>query len=101
MLEHPRDAVAVDVRPPVCFLWNAAALARWNDRQDPVDHQILTETIAVITPIGQHGLWVGNRQHRQGACGSVVRAVTSGKDKAKRTFLIVALGVNLARKAAA
>ncbi|KXV45181.1 hypothetical protein AD943_00155 [Gluconobacter roseus] len=56
-----------------------------------MDQNLLTETVAVIAPVGQHGLGVGvgNPQHHQGFRGFVIRDPASGKDKAERTSLIV------------
>ena len=63
--------------------------------------QILAEDVTVIAPISQHGCGVWDRLHHQGVWGFVVRDLASGKDKAKRVSLIVASGVDFARKAAA
>ncbi|GBR05677.1 hypothetical protein AOE01nite_35350 [Acetobacter oeni] len=66
-----------------------------------MDQQILTETVAIITPIGQKGSGVWNRQSHQGLYGFVIRDLPSGQDKAGRTSLIVTSGMDFARKAAA
>ncbi|MEJ5118722.1 hypothetical protein WH158_15035 [Gluconobacter cerinus] len=66
-----------------------------------MDQQVLAETVAVITPIGQHGPGVWSRKFQQGSYGFIVRDLPAGEDKAKRTSLIVASGVDFARKATA
>ncbi|KXV35833.1 hypothetical protein AD940_01445 [Gluconobacter thailandicus] len=66
-----------------------------------MDQKVLAETVAVITPISQHGPGVWSRKFQQGIYGFIVRDLPAGEDKAKRTSLIVASGVDFARKAAA
>ncbi len=47
VIGHPLDAVTVPVALPAYFLWSTAAVARWNDRQDPMRQQILAEAMTV------------------------------------------------------
>ncbi|BCI65406.1 hypothetical protein AAJCM20276_25120 [Acetobacter aceti] len=66
-----------------------------------MDQKVLAETVAVIAPISQHSPGVRSRKCHQGIDGFIVRDLPAGEDKAKRTSLIVASGVDFARKAAA
>ncbi|MEJ5155082.1 hypothetical protein WH240_07765 [Gluconobacter wancherniae] len=61
----------------------------------------MAETVVVITPIGQYGPGVWSWKFQQGIYGFIVRDLPADEDKAKRTSLIVASGVDFARKAAA
>ncbi|GBR47864.1 hypothetical protein GRO01_10780 [Gluconobacter roseus NBRC 3990] len=64
-----------------------------------MDQQVLTEAVAVIVPISQHGPGLRSWKCHQGIYGFIVRDLSAGEDKAKRTALIVASGVDFARKA--
>ena len=66
-----------------------------------MDQQILPEAVAVISPIGEYGPGVRDRQLHQCVCGFVVRDLPTGKDKTERASLLVTSGMDLARKAAA
>ncbi|MFT8803455.1 MAG: hypothetical protein ABF812_15955 [Gluconobacter cerinus] len=66
-----------------------------------MDQQVLAEAVTVIAPISQHGFGVWSRRVQQGIYGFIVRHLPTGEDKAERTSLIVASGVDFARKAAA
>jgi hypothetical protein len=78
-----------------------AVRAGRDDRQDASDQQALAEAVAVITFVCQQRLGRGGRDlHERPGCG-VIGGLAAGQDEAERQSLIVAAGVDFARKAAA
>ena len=63
-VKYPLDAVPVTLS--VCFLRRTSAFAYRNNRQDPVDQQILAKAVAVIAPVGQHYPRVWKRKFPSG-----------------------------------
>ena len=60
-----------------------------------MDQQILAKAVTVIAPISQHGPGVRSRKCHQSIDGFIVRDLPAGENKAMRTSLIVASGVDL------
>ncbi len=66
-----------------------------------MDQQALPEAIAVIAFIRQQSLWRSDRHLHQWLSSGTIGRLTTGQDEAERQSLIVAAGMDLARKAAA
>ena len=71
------------------------------DGQDTADEQVFPKPVAVISLVGQKRLRLGQRQGHQVIGGGIIRCLATGQDEPDRQSLIVAAGVDFARKAAA
>lgn len=99
--EHALDAVAVPVATIVGMLGHLAVRAGRDDRQDASDQQAFPEAVAIITLVRQQRLGRSDGDLHQRLGSGVIRGLAAGQDEAERQSLIVAAGVDLARKAAA
>jgi len=78
-----------------------APISLWrNDRQDASDQQVRPHRVAVISLICQQYLGLGDGQCHQVIDRPVIGCLAAGQDEAERASLIVAAGMDLARKAA-
>jgi hypothetical protein len=101
LAEHALDAVSVPVAAIVGVLGHLAVRAGWDDRQDAPDQQTFPEAAAIISLVCQQPLGCGDRDLHQRFSSGVIGGLTAGQDEAERQSLIVASGVDFARKAAA
>ena len=100
-MPHPLDAVPVLVSPEVADLRVLSVCFRWNDRPNPVDQQLLTQEITVVTFVGEEKPWFSDRYRQQIGNGIVIGSLTARQDKAERTSLTLCAGMDFCRKAAA
>ena len=99
--EHALDAVSVLVAAIVGMLWHLAVRARRDDRQDAPDQQAFPEAITIIALVREQRLGCGDGDRHQRFGSGVIGSLAAGQDEADRQSLIVAAGVDFARKAAA
>lgn len=99
--EHALDAVAVPVSAIIGMFGHLAVRAGRDDRQYTPDQQAFAEAITIIALIREQRLGRGDRDLHQWLGGGVVGCFSTGQDEADRQSLIVAAGVDFARKAAA
>jgi hypothetical protein len=99
--EHALDAVAVLVTAIVGMLWHLAVRAGRDDRQDAPGQQAFPEAITIIALVREQRLGCGDGDRHQRFGSGVIRSLAAGQDEADRQSLIVAAGVDFARKAAA
>jgi hypothetical protein len=99
--EHPLDAVTVPVSTEIA--WNVVApVGLWrDDRQDAAHQQVRSHRIAIVSFVRQQCLGFVDRQRHQVIDSPVIRSCAARQDEAERASLIVAAGVDFARKAAA
>ena len=80
-------------------------LARFADRRDhrlgPASLDRLDRIIAVIALVGEQGLGFDDRDRHQGIDSAIVGCFPGSQDEPESASLIVAAGVDFARKAAA
>ena len=95
------DAVAVPVAAIVGMLWHLAARAWRDDRQDAPDQQAFPEAITIIALVREQRLGCGDGDRHQRFGSGVIGGLAARQDEADRQPLIVAAGVDFARKAAA
>ena len=101
MSEHALDAITVPITAEIAgYLLATIGLGR-DDRQNALHQQLLANGITIISFVGQQRLRLGDGYRHQGIDRAIVRCFAARQDEAKRTSLIVAAGVDLARKAAA
>lgn len=99
--EHALDAVPVPVSTDVAGD-GFAPVGLWrDDRQDTAHQQVLPDRIAVIAFVGQQRVGLVDRQRHEVLDSAVIRRFAAGQDEAERASLIVAAGMDFARKAAA
>lgn len=101
LAEHALDAVAVTVAAIVRMLGHLAVRTGWDDRQDTPDKQAFPEAIPIKALVCQQRLGRGDGDLHQWLGGGVIGGLTTSQDEAERQPLIVAAGVDFARKAAA
>ena len=101
LAEHSLDAVAVPVASIVGMLWHLAVRAGRDDRQDAPDEQAVAEAISILALVREQRRGCGDGDRHQRFGGRVIRGLAAGQDEADRQSLIVAAGVDFARKAAA
>jgi len=70
-------------------------------RQDVVQEQVLAETVAVVALVGEQGRRLWHRHGHEAIDTAVIGSLAARQVEAEREALIVAAGVDLARKAAA
>ena len=83
------------------MLWHFAIRARRDDRQDAPDQQAFPEAITIIALVREQRLGCGDGDRHQRFGSGVIGSLAAGQDEADRQSLIVAAGVDFARKAAA
>lgn len=101
LTEHALDAVAVPVATIVGMLGHLAVRAGRDDRQYAPDQQALAEAVAIISLVCQQRFGCGDRDLHQRLSSGVIGGLTTSQDEAERQSLIVAAGMDFARKAAA
>jgi len=81
--------------------WSFPVRPGRNDRQNAAHEQVLAEPVAIVTFVREQrfGLWQWQGHEVIGS--SVIRCLAAGQDEADKQSLIVATGVDFARKAAA
>ena len=83
------------------MLWRLAVRTRRNDRQNVVQEQVFAEAVAIIAFIGEQGGGLWYRHGHEAIDTAVIGRLAARQVEAEREALIVAAGVDLARKAAA
>ena len=83
------------------MLWNLAVRAWRDDGQNAPDQQALAEAVTIVSLVRQQRLGRNDGDLYQWLGGDVIGSLASGQDEADRQSLIVASGVDFARKAAA
>lgn len=79
-----------------------APVSLWQyDRQDTAHQQVLPDRIAVLAFVGQQRVGLVDRQRHEVLNSAVILRFAAGQDEADRASLIVAAGMDFARKAAA
>lgn len=99
--EHPLDAVTVPVSTEIA--WDVLApigLGR-DYREDTAHQQVRSNRVSIIALVREQGFRLGDWQSHQVIDGAVIRGFAAGQDETERAPLIVAAGVDFARKAAA
>ena len=95
------DAIAISIASIVRMLWCLAVRTRWDDRQNVAQEQVLAEAVAIIAFVGKQGGGLWHRHGHQAIDPAVIGRLAARQVEAEREALIVAAGVDLARKAAA
>lgn len=99
--KHALDAVTIPVAAKVAGNGLVAiGLGRY-DGQDAMYQQVLANDVAIIALVGEQGLGCDDGDRHQGIDDSIVGRLPASQDEAGRASLIVAAGVDLARKAVA
>lgn len=101
LAEHSLDAVAIPVASIVGMDWRFPVRPGRDNGQDPAQEQVFAEPVAVIALVGKQRLGLGQWQGHQIIDRPIIRSLAAGQDEPDRQSLIVAAGVDLARKAAA
>lgn len=83
-VEQPLDVVAGAVAPVIACGWIMAVGFGRDDRQDVVQQQPLTDSIAVVSLIGQQRLAQLHRHIKQLGNGAIVGDLAAGQDEAER-----------------
>lgn len=100
-VEHSLDAVAILVCLEVAGR-RVFAVRFWRDDwQNAMDQQLLADSVAIVTLVGEEQFGLANRNGQQSGNSTVIRSLPTGQDKAKRTSLTVRAGVDFCRKTAA
>jgi len=99
--EHALDAVTVAIAAEVAGD-GLVPIGLWrDDRQDAVHQKVRSDPVAIISFVRQQGVGLGNGQCHEIVDRAIIGRLAAGQDEAERASLIVATGVDLARKAAA
>lgn len=99
--EHSLDAVVILVAAKVAGNGLTAIRLRRDDWQDALYQQVLANEVAIIALVGEQGLGFDDRDRHQGIDSAIIGCLHASQDEAERASLIVAAGVDFARKAAA
>ncbi len=101
LAEHALDAVPVFISP-IVGMYRCLAVRAWrDDRQNAAHGQVFAEPVAVITLVGEQRLGFRQWQRRQVIGRIIIRSLPAGQYEPDRQSMIVAAGVDFARKAAA
>lgn len=101
LAEHALDPVAVLVALGVAGDHLTPVRLGGNDWKDAVHQQVCTHSVTVIALVGKQGLGRDSGERHEVIDCAVIRCFAYRQDEAERASLIVAAGVDLARKAAA